>query len=219
MKFLCMTDLHNHGDVLNRIIDSIKPGGDLDMVLLGGDITHFGTVEDVERLVSYAQKAGAPVFAVAGNCDSMEIERRLVELGVSLHGRGFVQNGVGIHGLSGIPPWMGNMYQFTEEELAHALQTGYAQVAEAQHHVLLAHVPPHGCKLDRTFYGQHVGSKSLREFIEETKPELVLCGHIHEGRGIDRLGPTTIVNCGAAKDGFYALAESGAEVKVAINHV
>jgi Icc-related predicted phosphoesterase len=214
MKFLCITDLHDSRAALERILADAAAAGPVDLVLLGGDITQFGPPEDAERLVRQAQAAGAPVLAVAGNCDSPAIDRRLVELGISLHGRGLVRGDVGIHGLSAIPPWQRNMHQFTEEELADALRAGYAQVAGAAHHVVLAHVPPHGGKLDRTHFFQHVGSKALRAFIEETHPELVVCGHIHEGRGIEHLGRTTVVNCGAAFGGYYALAEVGEAVTV-----
>jgi len=214
MKLLCVTDLHQSSAALERILADAAAAGPIDLLLLGGDITQFGPPEAAERLVRQAQAAGAPVLAVAGNCDSPAIDRRLVELGVSLHGRGLICGDVGIHGLSATPLWRSKMHQFTEEELAGDLRAGYAQVAGAAHHVVLAHAPPHGGKLDRTHFFQHVGSKALRAFIEETQPELVLCGHIHEGRGIEQLGRTTVVNCGAAFAGYYALAEVGGDVKV-----
>jgi Icc-related predicted phosphoesterase len=33
---------------------------------------------------------------------------------------------------------------------------------------------------------------------------VVICGHIHEARGIDMIGTTRIVNCGPAGKGEYA---------------
>ena len=108
------------------------------------------------------------------------------------------------------------MYQFTEEELAQHLVDGQARLNEVATRVVLSHPPPQGTRLDLTSRGQHVGSKALREHIEHTHPQLVLCGHIHEGRGSDRLGPTTIVNCGAAAHGWYCLADISPELKVEI---
>jgi uncharacterized protein len=204
MKLLTITDLHGSDEALGRILDAATPA---DAILLGGDITNFGSPDDAERLVRQAQERGVPVWAVAGNCDSPGIERRLVELGVSLHGLGVVHQGIALHGLSGMPPWREGMYQFTEAALAELLQAGYAQVSGAGRHVVLSHCPPHGCALDRTHFFQHVGSTALREFIERTRPALVLCGHIHEGRGTDRLGPTLVANCGAARSGYYGVAE------------
>ena len=204
MKLLTLTDLHGDPAALDSILDAAGP---VDAILLGGDITHFGTPDDAQRLVRRAEEGGSPVWAVAGNCDSAAIEQRLIDLGVSLHGRGVVFKGLGLHGLGAMPPWHRGMYQYTEAELAEFLAAGHAQVAGAACRVLLSHCPPHGCGLDRTMLFRHVGSTALAEFIERTQPALVLTGHIHEARGIDELGRTIAVNCGAARSGYYVLAE------------
>lgn len=211
MRLLGITDLHDSRAALERILAAAGP---VDLILLGGDLTNFGSPAGAEKLVRQAQATGTKVLAVAGNCDSAEIDRRLVELEVSLAGRGLIHEGVGLHGLSAMPPWRGDMYQLTEEELAEALRAGYAQIGGVEHHVLLSHPPPHGGTLDRTSMGKHVGSTALRSFIDETQPGLVLCGHIHESRGVEKIGPTTAVNCGPAAAGFYALAELGDRLNV-----
>jgi Icc-related predicted phosphoesterase len=203
MKLLCITDLHGSGAALSRIIDDAGP---VDLILLGGDLTTFGTPDEAESLVRLACQAGPPVLAVAGNCDSPEIDRRLDRLGVGLHGRGRVIGGLGVHGLSAIPPWKPHMYQMTEEELAAALEAGRREIGGAERHVILSHAPPRDGSLDQIHFGCHVGSTALREVIERTRPALVVCGHVHEGRGVEMLGPTTVVNCGAASHGYYAVA-------------
>ncbi len=213
MRLLCITDLHGRLAMFNRIVAAAGP---VDAILLGGDITDFGSPIDVDKVVQSAQESERPVFAVAGNCDSAEIDRRLVELGVSLSGRGMVVGSLGLHGVSGMPPWKKGMYHFTEEELACLLQAGWEAVRGRQH-VVLAHVPPRDTSLDRTVFGNHVGSTALRTFIEQTKPALVVCGHIHEGRGVERLGATTVVNCGQAAAGDYALADVGDTVAVQLH--
>jgi len=216
MKFLCITDIHNRIEPFQHIL---KDAGPIDLVLLGGDLTNFGTPADVEKIVHVAQSANFPVLAVAGNCDSAPIDRRLMELGVSVAGRGMIIDGIGIHGLSAAPPWHRGMYGFTEEELGQHLQAGYSQVQNAQRHVVLAHVPPRGIKLDRTHFFQHVGSSALREFVEKTQPALVVCGHVHESRGVEILGSTTVVNCGPAKSGYYAIAELSDRVRVDLEKI
>jgi len=204
MQLVCITDLHGRLDALQRIL---ADAGHPDVVLLGGDITNFGSPSDAARVIQVAQQQAPTVLAVAGNCDSAAIEQELDRLGVALHGRGFLCGGVGIHGLSAIPPWKRGMYQLTEEELEAALQRGYAAIEGARQHVLLAHVPPQGMKADRTFFWVHAGSEAVRSFIDRVQPALVFCGHIHEGRGIETSGRTTVVNCGFAGRGEYATAE------------
>jgi len=211
MRLLGITDLHQNQPALERIL---ADAGSTDAVLLGGDITNFGRASDAEAAIRLAQRSATTVLAVAGNCDSAEIDARLAELDVSLSGRGVVLGNIGLHGLSAMPPWRSDMYQFSEEELAKTLQAGYGRIAGLHRHVVLSHAPPRGGMLDRTRYGRNVGSTALREFIEKTQPSLVFCGHIHEARGIQRLGQTIVVNCGMAAAGFYALADVDEEVTV-----
>jgi len=215
MRLLCITDLHGRHAALERILAG---AGEVDLLLLGGDITSFGSPEDAQQIVRLAQASAPAVLAVAGNCDSPGIDTRLDELGVGLHGRGVIREGIGLQGLSAMPPWLPRMYHFTEDELAGFLQAGYAQIAGAEQHVVLSHCPPRGGRLDRTRLLQHVGSQALRTFIQQTHPALVVCGHVHEARGIENLGPTTIVNCGPAAAGYYATAEIGDQVNVELHH-
>ncbi|MEM3567855.1 MAG: metallophosphoesterase, partial [Thermoplasmata archaeon] len=55
--------------------------------------------------------------------------------------------------------------------------------------------------------------------VQEKKPVAVLCGHIHEAAGIERIfGNTLVVNPGPAKHGRYALVEvEGRNVEAWIN--
>lgn len=208
MRLVAITDLHGREEALQAILSD---AGNTDIVLLGGDITNFGSPVDADRMIQTAKENAATVLAVAGNCDSAEIDRRLDELGVGLHGRGRICENVGIHGLSAIPPWKRGMYQLSEETLSAALESGYASIRDARQRVLLAHVPPRGTRLDRTYFWTHAGSATVRSFIERVQPALVFCGHIHEGRGIEKLGSTTICNCGFGAHGEYAVADVTAD--------
>lgn len=206
MRLLAITDLHDNRPALDRIV---AQAGAVDVVLLGGDLTDFGSPTDAQRLVARLAEGPAPVLAVAGNCDSAAIERRLAELGVSLFQRGVVIGDVGFHGLSAMPPWRYGMYEFSEEELARDLETGHGQISGAAWHVVLSHPPPRARQVDRTVKGENVGSTALRQFIDRVQPHLVVCGHIHEGRGVEYLGRTAVVNCGAAWADSYAVIEIG----------
>jgi Icc-related predicted phosphoesterase len=92
-------------------------------------------------------------------------------------------------------PWSaflaGWVYMEEEEKLA----TRWAAIP-AETDVIVVHGPPFG-SLDRTgplFGDNHVGSRSLREWIERRQPRVVICGHIHEGFGVDRIGATAVYN-------------------------
>jgi len=70
------------------------------------------------------------------------------------------------------------------------------ETAKGKKLVMLFHQPPHKNKTDY-IWGEHAGSKSFREFIKKAKPELALCGHLHENSGKhDRIGKTLVMNPG-----------------------
>ena len=64
--------------------------------------------------------------------------------------------------------------------------------------------------------GYHAGSTAVRDFIDDEQPDLVICGHIHEGRGEDLLGKSKIVNCGPSRDGCYALIDVNQEIRISL---
>jgi Icc-related predicted phosphoesterase len=202
MRLLCLTDLHGDERHLRGIL---KHAGTVDLLLLGGDLTNFGTPNQAEELVDIARESCPQILAVAGNCDSPAIDDRLLAMGISLFGRGVMRQRTGFYGVSAMPPWMGTMYELSESEIATALAAGRALVSNAARHVIVSHPPPRDCQLDLTRRGEHVGSSALREEIEACQPALVVCGHIHEARGAEKIGATTVVNCGAACHGHYAL--------------
>lgn len=203
MNLLCITDLHGSQTALEAILAEAGP---VDVILLGGDLTNFGTPNVAEEIVAAARSANPRVLAVAGNCDSPAIDERLAQLGVSLFGRGVIEGDAGFYGVSAMPPWMGTMYELSEEQIAAALEAGRRDVQGTPRAVVVSHPPPRDTKVDKTRGGDHVGSTSLREFVERTAPDLLVCGHIHEARGLDRIGPTTVVNCGPGFRGDYAVA-------------
>lgn len=52
--------------------------------------------------------------------------------------------------------------------------------------ILVSHAPPRGI-LDQALNGRHLGCDGLRAVVEQTHPRLVVCGHVHEARGAQRL--------------------------------
>lgn len=216
MNLLCLSDLHGDESALRRIIAEVES---VDMVALAGDLTHFGTPNQAEHLIKAASDAGCPVLAVAGNCDSALIDQRLSELEVSPVQHGIRIHDAGFYGLSAMPPWTGHMYELTEPEIAQVLQQGHEAIADAPRRILIAHPPPRDCALDRTRLGCHVGSRSLRDHIEQCQPDVVICGHIHEARGADTIGPTHVVNCGPAFKGFFAVVRLDPSVEIDLRRI
>ena len=203
MKLIAFTDIHGAYD---RVEDAMRREEDFDAVVIGGDLTTRGTEQEAAAALERFGRYGRPLFVVAGNMDNPSFDRLFDRLGVGINGRGLLLKDVGLFGVSGSPfTPMHTPYEISEEEIARRAERGFREVRAARVTVFVPHAPPHKSMLDAIFLGKHVGSTAVREFIQKRQPHIVVCGHIHEARGIDRIGRSEIVNCGAASLGSYAV--------------
>jgi hypothetical protein len=179
-----------------------------DAAVLVGDLTNFGDPPDAARVVDAVRAHCPHVLAVTGNLDMPTVIDALRAEGISLHGEGRRLGALGLFGCGGsnLTP-MDTPTELEEEELRAVLERGHAAVADAARRVMVCHTPPFGTRLDRLMNGQPVGSPAVRAFIQTHQPDLAVVGHIHEGRGTDRLGRTLVLNAGALRDGGYVVIE------------
>ena len=74
--------------------------------------------------------------------------------------------------------------------------------------ILICHNPPKGKTVDAVNVNLHAGSELFTNYIEENQPLAVICGHIHEGAGMEKIGETLVINPGSLGEaGSYALME------------
>lgn len=214
MRLLYVVDVHDRFDAVERILGEIEA---VDVLVVGGDITNAGSPAHAERAIERWRPLAPRLLAVAGNMDSPAIDERLVELGVSIDGRGIVIGDVGLHGASAcaFTP-LHTPHELPDEELGRRAETGHSDVAACRVRIFCPHSPPFDTACDRLRSGEPVGSASLRAFVEREQPELVLCGHIHESRGEDAIGRSRIVNPGPAAEGRYALVDVAERVSVTL---
>ena len=201
MKILALTDIHGAYNKAEEIIKKESP----DICIIGGDLTTVGSVKEVEMAVSNYQQLCPRLFCLAGNMDLAYHDDLFQRIGVSLNAQGIIIEHVGFFGVSSAPiSPLHTPYEITEEEISRRIHDGYKLVKHAKRKILVSHAPPYGTKVDIAHSGIHVGSISVRDFIEDHQPDVVICGHIHEGRGQDSIQGCTIVNCGQASKGYYA---------------
>jgi len=62
--------------------------------------------------------------------------------------------------------------------------------------IVLSHIPPLNT-LDKNIRKENVGDNALLNYIIQKKPELFLCGHIHEARGEHVFENTKVINAGS----------------------
>ena len=215
MRLTYVVDVHDRFDAVPQVLARTGP---VEVLIVGGDITTFGTPDDAERAIESWLPLVPRLLAVAGNMDSPAIDARLVELGVSLDRRGVAVGDIGVAGVSAAPHSpLHTPYEIPDRELGARAAAGLHDVKACRIRILCPHAPPYGTACDRLRTGAHVGSPSLRALVESEQPDLVLCGHIHESRGEDAIGASRIVNPGPVASGHYAVVEIGETIAVALD--
>ncbi|MDK2913781.1 MAG: uncharacterized protein PWQ79_696 [Thermococcaceae archaeon] len=202
MRVLAITDIHGKLEAVHRLLKTLEHG-DFDGIFIAGDITHFSGADVALKVLEPLLKTEKPIVAVHGNCDGRDVPELLEKLGIWAHDRRIEVNGMGVVGIGGsnITPFR-TIWELTEKEIHWILERNWREGD-----IILSHVPPYNTSADRVYSGHHVGSRALREFIEENEPPLVITGHIHEARSIDRIGDALIVNPGPLFRGYYSIVD------------
>ncbi|MDR3358947.1 MAG: metallophosphoesterase family protein [Desulfovibrio sp.] len=196
-------DIHDDASLFARIPELEKAAG----ILVTGDLTIVGGVKKAEAVMEELRRSGKPVLAQIGNMDRPEVDRWLTEQGINLHARTReLAPGIAVFGAgaSTRTPF-GTPSEFPESAYEDWLKECWREAKKYPHTVLVSHNPPRGTACDVIPGNAHVGSAVVRVFLEEARPDVCLCGHIHEARAADRVGRTAVVNPGPLAEGGYAL--------------
>ncbi|MFP5347332.1 MAG: metallophosphoesterase [Actinomycetes bacterium] len=176
-----------------------------DVLLLAGDLTRHGTVEEARVVANEYQDVGVPVVAVLGNHDYQsdqedDVTRVLRDAGLTvLEGDGVVldlpSGRLGVAGAKGFCLGFAGrcasefgepeMKAFTRHgrESAEHLAEGLAKIENADVKVALTHFSP----VDDTLVGEppeiwaFLGNYLLGEAIDEAGVHLAVHGHAHAG--------------------------------------
>lgn len=191
MKLLLFSDLHCD---TAQAAELVRMAQGVDVAIGAGD---FGNGRrGVSLCIDVLKRMPCDTVVVPGNNESfaeLQAACRGWERGHVLHGTGVTIQSVPFFGLGGsipVTPFGEWSYDFTEEEAATLL------IACPPQAILVSHSPPYRV-LDRASNGKHLGSTTVREFIDTHAPRLVVCGHIHACGGYEMtVGPTRVVNAG-----------------------
>jgi len=214
MDILALTDVHGRAGKVRELVGT-GLAEDADLVLIAGDITNFGGGEEALKVLKPLLDTGRKVYAVFGNCDGRDVPKVLDGLGVLVHNRRVQVGGLGMVGLGGSNPTpFRTIWEFSEDEIRRVLVRNHRPGD-----LILSHTPPYGTKVDLTRGGLHVGSRALREFIEEHRVPVIITGHIHEARSVDTLGDALVVNPGPLFRGYYAWVSIKNEIEVELERL
>jgi Icc-related predicted phosphoesterase len=134
-------------------------------------------------------------------------------------------------GWSNRTPWKTHR-ELDEPDLERKIEEMAIEVRDPDAAIFNLHCPAHGSGLDqapeldenmRPRYAGHVlasvGSTAVRAVIDRHQPALALFGHIHEARGITRLGKTLCINPGSTyESGILLGAQIDFDGRKIVNH-
>lgn len=199
MKIVCISDTHTLHEEVNL------PDGDI--LIHAGDFSNKGGKHDVEDFFGWLMRIKPKyrhIIFIAGNHDKCfdgkygdmadwlaegiaELEENniyylkddLIEL-----------EGITFYGMPWTPWFFGDTWAFNKKE--HEMQEVIDMIEPCD--VLITHGPPMYTGDLAANNGKHVGCPLLREKIDEIQPRLHVCGHIHEGSGVQLVDRCIHVN-------------------------
>ena len=190
MKALVFNDIHTNIEGAHRLVEMSR---EADVVIGAGDFCAEN--RGLENTIRVLGAIPRPSIIVPGNNETYQALHEACAAywpsALLLHGRGVEVEGVSFFGLGGGIPstpwdWSNDLGEDEAGKLLEPMPKGA---------ILICHSPPQG-HLDGG--GEvHYGSWAILIAVEQKKPPLVFCGHIHEHFGQEsKIGDSVIRNVG-----------------------
>ncbi|MCK5023827.1 MAG: metallophosphoesterase [Candidatus Aenigmarchaeota archaeon] len=218
VKFLYVTDIHGTRSIYERMF-KLGKAPDIDFIIFGGDLTSginprgqkfFLTFYLVPRLWIFRKRHKKTVFIMMGN-DDYASNSKILKKADRCRVVRLIHNDIRKAGKTkvvGYPfinetPFLIKDWEKTEEEIENDLEYLSHEI-DPNKTIYVFHAPPYNTKLDIMYNKQHMGSKSIRNFIEKEQPSISLHGHIHEspkmsGTIKQKIGKTLCINPGSGR--------------------
>jgi Icc-related predicted phosphoesterase len=215
MRIAAVGDLHCRADTRRNIAVALSGvDQEAEVLLLAGDLTDHGTVEEASWLAEELSQIKMVKCAVLGNHDyeggtSAEVKKILCDSGVHvLDGEPWTLNDLGVAGIKGFAGGfeLSQLQRFGEEAMKAFVDACIAEELKLEkalfqlrtrHRVALLHYSP--CR--QTLEGEpleifpFLGATRLSGPLDQLRPNLAIHGHAHRGtlRGETR-GGVPVVN-------------------------
>jgi hypothetical protein len=196
MKILTFVDLHGNLAALKKLVEKARKNK-VSAFICAGDISFFGA--ELHELVKKFKDTAIPLIIIPGNHETPTALHEVVkksDFAKDIHGKTVIFESCLFFGCGGskITPFS-TPFELNDKEFENKLSKFRKE--KSNRFVFVVHEPPYNTKLDY-IDGAHVGSKSIRKFIEKYKPDYCICGHFHENVGKeDKVGKTKIINPGS----------------------
>jgi Icc-related predicted phosphoesterase len=202
MRIAATADLHFSPQTYDRLREPFSRIRDeADVFVIAGDLTNYGTPEEMHSLLNALVRLRLPIVAVLGNHDyesgrEQELIKMLHDEGVKvLDGSSYERDGVGFAGTKGFLGGFGRgmLTSFGEKEVKLFVQASLDETMKleraltmlrAEKLVIVTHYAP----IAETVQGEpveiwpYLGNSRLSEVIDRHQAVLALHGHAHHGQ-------------------------------------
>ncbi len=192
MRLLAFGDIHGDSRLAEKLAQKAEKE-EVDLVVICGDITFRDRSTD--DLVGPFVKRKKRVLLVPGNHESVATADFLANLygAKNLHGYSIKAGDVGFFGCGGANI---GINQMNEDEIFDMLDKSFHGIQDVRKKIMVTHVHPSGTTMEKmsSFFP---GSDGVRKAVEELKPDMLLCSHVHEAEGLEeKIGNTRVINVG-----------------------
>jgi len=192
MKILASGDIHGDTKLAEELAERAEKEH-VDLVILCGDLTLAETSTD--NIIGPFKKRNQKVLLVPGNHETIATADFLAQLygATNLHGYSVKAGDIGLFGCGGANI---GLFQLDEKEIFDLLRKGHKYVKDMKKKIMVTHVHPKGTLMEK-FTDIFPGSDGIRKAVDEFKPDILLCSHVHEAEGIEeKVGNTKVINVG-----------------------
>jgi len=199
MLLLAAADLHGDQQKFDRVLEGIKEYTP-QLAILAGDIIHRSS----QPLQNLIESLSIPLLVTRGNMDPSSLTRVLgTPPAVDMSNTQRVLGGLSFVGIGDSVPR--DIYSETYQKNL-SLDT-------IPMDILISHRPPKGYQ-DSTSFGEHIGDEGVYNLARSHHPRLLLCGHVHEDPGYQKMGDTMVLNCSVGHQGQFSLVTLDQSIKI-----
>ena len=184
---LCLADLHSHVTALERLDGLLGAlAGELDVVLVAGDVTVPGKEAYARRLIDLVARRRVPLLLVHGNNDSWPAVQEFRRAGVTIHRQEREWPG-SASPASVAPETPPTTWSWGQGRRCTSTRRGASSSPTSR--------PPAGSRTARTPPAPAPPSAATPHLLA---PRAQVCGHIHHSEGVAWIGPTKVIKLRAA---------------------
>jgi Icc-related predicted phosphoesterase len=202
MRIAATADLHFSPSRHNALHEQLSHVRDeADILVLAGDLTNYGTTQEMDPLLNVVVRSRIPTVAVLGNHDyesnkQTELMHMMETAGIKvLDGTAYERDGVGFAGTKGFVGGFGRgvLTAFGEPEIKVFVQASIDEALKLERAMAQLRTPKsvvvlHYSPIAATVQGEaaeifpFLGTTRLAEVVDRHGADLVLHGHAHHGQ-------------------------------------